>query len=167
MALRIIVLYRLLFLSTNTPIWMLVSICNVFNSSKRESCSWIIPRIVANRPSALAAKRVWKFLWVKMLVLSLTLFPLLLTLGRIESLDFRVRGYVGWAVEALSWVADRGNSGWAAASGLVLCLTMVGRGLAGFAERGMAFADALNLFYMCRKLCWFVKTPLGVLCRVV
>jgi hypothetical protein len=44
---------------------------------------------------------------------------------------------------------------------------MVGRGSAGFAERGMAFADALNLFYTYRKLCWFVKTPLGALCRVV
>jgi hypothetical protein len=44
---------------------------------------------------------------------------------------------------------------------------MVGRGLAGFIERGMAFIDALNLFYMYRKLCWFVKTPLGALCRVV
>jgi hypothetical protein len=85
----------------------------VFSSFKRELCSWIIPRIVVNRPSALAVKRAWKFLWVKMLVLSLalTLFPLLLTLGRIESLDFRVRGYVGRAIKALSWVADRGDSG--------------------------------------------------------
>jgi hypothetical protein len=146
---------------------MLVLIYNAFNSSKRESCSWITPRTVINRPSTLVAKRAWKFLRVKMSVLSLTLFPLSLTLGRIESLDFRVRGYVGWAVEALSWVANRGDSGWAAALGLVLCLTMVGRGSAGFAERGMAFADALNLFYTYRKLCWFVKTLLGALCRVV
>jgi hypothetical protein len=104
-----------------------------------------------------------------MLVLSLTstLFPLLLTSGRTESLDFRVRGHVSRAIEALSWVADQGDSERAAALGLVLCLTIVGRGLAGFAERGMAFADALNLFYICRKLCWFVKTLLGALCCVV
>jgi hypothetical protein len=31
----------------------------------------------------------------------------------------------------------------------------------------MAFADARSSFYTCRKLCWFVKTPLEVLCRVV
>jgi hypothetical protein len=83
---------------------MLVSIYNVFNSFKRKSRSWIILRIVINRSSALAAKRAWKFLWVKMLILFLasTLFPLLLTSGRIESLDFRVRGHIGRAIEALS-----------------------------------------------------------------
>jgi hypothetical protein len=69
----------------------------MFNSSKRESRFWIIPRIVINRPSASAAKRARKFSWVKMSVLSLalTLFPSLSTSGRIESLDFRVRGYAG------------------------------------------------------------------------
>jgi hypothetical protein len=82
---------------------MLVSIYNVFNSSKRESCSWIIPRIVVNRLSALAIKRAWKFSRVKMSELSsLALFPSSSTSGRIESLDFRVRGHVGRAIKALS-----------------------------------------------------------------
>jgi hypothetical protein len=92
---------------------MLVSIYNAFNSSKRESCSWIIPRTVTNRPSTLAAKRARKFSQVKISVLSSTStsFSSSSTSGRIESLDFRVRGHVGRAIEALSWVADRGDSG--------------------------------------------------------
>jgi hypothetical protein len=43
----------------------------------------------------------------------------------------------------------------------------VGRGSAGFAEQEIAFIDALNRFYIYRKLCWFIKTLLGALCRVV
>jgi hypothetical protein len=76
---------------------MLVSTYNAFNSSKRELRSWIIPRIVINRPSASAIKQAWKFSRVKISVLSLTLtlFPSLLTSGRIESLDFQVRGHIG------------------------------------------------------------------------
>jgi hypothetical protein len=75
----------------------------MFNSSKRELCSWIIFRIVVNRPSALVIKQAWKFSRIKMSELfSLVLFPLSSTSGRIESLDFRVRGYVGRAIEALS-----------------------------------------------------------------
>jgi hypothetical protein len=76
---------------------MLVSIYNMFNSFKRESRSWITPRIVANRPFASAAKQAQKFSQVKILVLSSTStsFSSSSTLGRIESLDFRVRGHAG------------------------------------------------------------------------
>jgi hypothetical protein len=60
-------------------------------------------KIVVYKLSILVIKRAWNLSRVKMLVLlSFTLFPLSSTLERIESLDLRIRGYIGRVVGALS-----------------------------------------------------------------